>query len=90
MNKYTFQIFDTRNTCTEKTMQYSHDTQAILSAKLLSENHHHIIVNNENGAFETYEKGKITEWSFPNGLGQIKRAKKDYGQLTVNALKRVK
>ena len=70
MKTYTYQVFDTRNTCLEIEEQYATDREAISRARELSKNNHHIIVNNQAG-FEEYEKQELTSWSYPKGLGQI-------------------
>jgi hypothetical protein len=72
MKTYTFQVFDSRNTCQEVDVECSRETLASERARLLSlKGFGKVIVNNVSG-FEEYEQGKLTSWSYPNGLGQIK------------------
>lgn len=64
---FIFQLFDSHNTCIEQELSHITVTKARAIAKIFSLQYHHIIVN-RGGAFETYEKGERTEWSYPNGL----------------------
>lgn len=66
------QLFDSKNTCRTITGVYRNAMEATKDGKRMSMQYHHVIIEEENGGFETYEKGETTEWSYPNGIGQIK------------------
>lgn len=69
--KWILNIFDSHNTSFEN---YS-DNPDYFAVKDRcidsSKRYNKIILENDNG-WETFENGKITEWSYPNGCGQIK------------------
>lgn len=68
--KLTLEKFETKNTATSDRLVCTLK-QAIETAKRLSFEYHKVILSSNTG-FETYEQGETTEWSYPNGLGQIK------------------
>lgn len=66
------QLFDSRNTCRTIVGSYKNYSELKKDASRMSMQYHHLTVLDDNGLFETFEKGEMTEWSYPNGLGMIK------------------
>ena len=68
---WTINIFDSHNTSFSnydtRADYFAVKTRCVNASKM----YHHIILENNNG-WEQFENGKITEWSYPNGCGQIK------------------
>ncbi len=73
MSPFVFEVFDSRNTSTKREIPLA--GHSIVSAqeiaKRLSLQCHHVTVSNAIG-FESFENGEMTDWSYPNGMGQIK------------------
>lgn len=71
MQTYQIELFDSKNTSLnrrysgKKPSEYAKD----LSTK---EGVYKVIIYNTKKAFEEFEAGSLTSWSYPNGLGQIK------------------
>ena len=74
MDIYNIEIFDSHNTSINCQMYCKNEREATAKAKRLSlTNEYKVIAHNDsNTAFEQYEQGELTEWTYPNGLGQIK------------------
>ena len=72
MKTYTFQIFDSKNSCIKESKEFKREIQASNEAQSRSlKGFGKIIVTSDLG-FEEFEKGILVSWSYPNGLGQIK------------------
>ena len=72
MKTYTFQVFDSKNTATKHNEEFSRVISASYAAKVKSRyGFGKVVVNNDIG-FEEYERGQLTSWSYPSGMGQIK------------------
>jgi hypothetical protein len=67
-----FMLFNSRNTAETKHKEFKNYATLKSSAELLSKHYHHVTAEDSRGNFERYENGKMTEWSYPNGLGMIK------------------
>ncbi len=72
---FLFEVFETRNTCTERTIPIVGKSIASAreAAKRLSMKYHHVVVSlptdgKQAGKWEEYEKGEKVSWSHPNGL----------------------
>lgn len=75
MQKYTFQLFDSRNTSQHVDREMQTINHASMNARILSlgKQYHHVVVERA-GAWEEWTGGELTAWSVPRGLGAIKTA----------------
>ena len=69
MKRYTFELFDTRNTARMNEQDMESIAHASMYAKILSRKYHHVVVALA-GAWEEWTAGELTSWSVPNGLGK--------------------
>lgn len=66
---FVFQVFDSKNTCTEQEIPLARTPEMAkqIASRLSRGNRFKVIVNYES-EFETYEHGELTEWSYPHGI----------------------
>ncbi len=75
---FIFEVFDSKNTCYEQEIPLARTVgMARVAAMKLSMTYQKVIVYGPNPtpdqryAFETYEHGNKTEWSYPDGLDRV-------------------
>ena len=72
MENYILRLWDSKNTCFTESLKVINYFLAKEKAIQLSRAYKKITLENKKGAFEEFENGEMTSWSYPNGLGQIK------------------